>query len=82
VDPELVGDMVTSFCDARPLLTESKNAVAARLFTSRREVDATDNDSSNRSDNDKDTNSQRTKVDLVVTSHSVGKREVFGRPHF
>jgi hypothetical protein len=72
VDPELVGDMVTSFCDARSsLLTESKNAVAARLLSRREEVDVTGNDSSNRSDNnnDKDTNSQRLKVDLVVTSY-------------
>jgi hypothetical protein len=67
--PELVGDMLTSFCDARSSLTESNNAVAAQLLSRRGEVDGTDNGISNHNDNDKDTNSQRLKVDLVVTSY-------------
>jgi hypothetical protein len=65
VPPELVGDMVTSFCDARSSLTESNNALAAQLLSRREEVDGTDNDNGN----EKYTNSQRLKVDLVVTSY-------------
>jgi hypothetical protein len=66
VVPELVENMVTSFCDARSSLTESNNAVAAQLLSRREEVEGTDN---NNVTDDKDTNSPKLKVDLVVTSY-------------
>jgi hypothetical protein len=63
VVPEFIGDMVTASCDVRSSLLESNNAVAAQLLSRREEVDGTGND------NDKDPNSQRLKVDLIVTSY-------------
>jgi hypothetical protein len=62
VVPDFIGDMVTAFCDVRsPITAESSNAVAARLLSPRDEIDGTDNDD--------DINSERLKVDLVVTSY-------------
>jgi hypothetical protein len=68
VVPEIIGDMVTASCDVRSALTaeSSNNAVAAQLLSPRREeaVDGTGNDNDT-----EDSNSQRLKVDLVVTSY-------------
>jgi hypothetical protein len=58
--PGMVGEMVTSSCDVRSSLTESNNAMALELLSRKREeANGADNDS----------NSQRLKVDLVVTSY-------------